>query len=256
MNEHPCIRCHHPVLLEDGHLVYCSHCGAPQIFLSSDLQEQIASDARAYAERNAPAPEQAATGPEKDAPARRRWAFHRAQGGDPSQQAWPLAIEYALLSAGIALALSLLTLILPPVGILAWLWVVSAPILTVGFYNARSREMPPSSGFAARLGLLTGLLVSSGCAVVITLSLVLTRFVFHTGAALDHQFAEAIAQAGANAAARYGAAVQPAMHLLSIPEYRVGMLLWMAAMAFAGYLLVSAVAAGLAGVLLGRRRGV
>ncbi len=248
-----CIRCGQPVTLEDGQLVYCSYCGAPQIFLSEELQEQIRADALPPRTETAPAADieaaeaaDAADGERVPAPP----VPHRTPV--LGESAWPTAVEYALLSGGIALGLDLGAMLFAPLLILAWLWLVSAPILTVGFYGARAPR--PSAAFAARLGLLTGLLVALGSAVVLTVSLLLTRFAFHGAASFDTQFAAAVAQARDNAVARYGNAAEPMLRLLYVPEFRVGFLLWMAGIATAGYLLLATVGAGVAGLLLGRRR--
>lgn len=255
MTEHPCIRCHLPVFLEDGHLVYCSHCGAPQIFLSEDLQSEIEEGLRAYNERSAPAPASTET-PESGETARpQRWS-PLGRRGTPGQQPWPLAVQYALLSAGVALALGLASLLLPPVGLLTILWVVAAPILTVGLFHARSTNPPQESFFAARLGLLTGLLVAFCCALVFTLSLVLTRFVFHDAALLDSQLAASFAQQRAVVLARLGASVQPTVDMFAIPEYRVGLLLSVIGTSAVIYLFLSMLAGGVAGLLLRRKSSV
>ena len=44
------------------------------------------------------------------------------------------------------------------------------------------------------------------------------------------------------------------LRLLGIPEFRVGLLLWMGTVSGGLYLLLSTATAGLAGLLLGRRR--
>ena len=137
------------------------------------------------------------------------------------------------------------------------LWVVSAPVLTVAFFHARSpRPVPPGSGFAARLGLLTGFLTALCCAVVFTLSLVLTRFVFHDAAMLDAQLAASFAQQRTAVLQRLGAGVQPTLDMFAVPEYRVGLLLSMLTTSMAFYLLLSAFTGGVAGLLLRRHRSV
>ena len=252
VTERPCLRCQHPLTLEGGHLVYCGFCGAPQIFLSEELQEQTALEVQRYSERataaQEPAPDSA--GIEGMSPAQRRSLRreHRARQGR-----WPLAVEYALLSSGIALGLDLAGLLFAPLLLLAWLWIFSAPTLTVGFYNTRVRGSQLTAGFAARLGLLTGLLVSVSCTVAFTLNLLLARFVLKNGT-VDTQIADTVAQIRANAQAQYGAASQPMLHLLGVPEFRVGFLLWMGAVAAGLYLLLSTATAGVAGLLLRRRR--
>ncbi len=161
----------------------------------------------------------------------------------------------ALLSAGVALGLGLLSLLIPLLGFLTVLWVLAAPILTVALFNARVRaETHPGSGFTARLGLLTGLLVALCCAAVFTLSLVLTRFVFHDAAMLDAQLAASFAQQRTLVLARLGAGVQPTLDLFAVPEYRVGLLLSVTATSAALYLMLSTLAGGLAGFVLRPRR--
>ena len=251
MNERPCIRCQHLVLLEGGHLVYCSHCGAPQIFLSEELQAEIADQAREYHERNLPR----VAGPETEAPSTaRRWSL---RGSQEDGQPWSRAVQFALLSAAITLGLGVLTLLFAPAVLLLLLWVVSAPMLTVTLYNARAAvDGSATSGFAARLGLLTGLLVAFSCAAVITVQLVFTRFVFHGAGLLDAQLAATFAQQRVLLLQRMGAAAQPTIDMFAIPEFRVGLLLSMFSSIAMFYLFLSTVAAGLAGAVLRRRSNV
>ncbi len=271
IDERPCSRCQHLVPLERGHLVYCSNCGAPQVFLSEELQGQIALEAKRYAERGAEANGTGPDGFSKEREAEngtvtlhaaadttvastnrsRLAALRRGLGAGEGR--WPLAVESALLSSGIALGLSLGGLLFAPLLLLAWLWIVSAPILAVSFYNSRAHRAKVSPSFAARLGLLTGVLVGVSCAAVLVLSLVLGRYVLHN-AVIDGQIALALAQIRTNAQTQYGSAAGPMLHLLTIPEFRAGFLLWVCAVSGALYLLLSAVSAGLTGILLSRRR--
>ena len=94
------------------------------------------------------------------------------------------------------------------------------------------------------------------CAVIFTLSLVLTRFVFHDAGALDAQLAATFAQQRSITLARFGSEVQPTLDLLAAPEYRVGLLLSVVATTSGIYLLLSSLAAAIADVLLRRRRGL
>ncbi len=244
-------------MFDGGQLLYCSNCGAPQIFLSEELQEQTALEVQRYSERATAGPEDPATDlPTEGMSAAERRELRRKRQARDGQ--WPLAVEYALLSGGVALGLDAAGLAFDPILLLAWLWAVSAPILVVGFFNAKSRSAGTQSGltpgFAARLGLLTGLLVAVGCAVVLAADLALSRFVFKNGV-VDKQIAAAIAQLHANAQSQYGStAAAPMFHLLGIPEFRVGLMLWAGAFSAGLYLLVSVTSAGIAGLLLSRRR--
>ena len=257
MNEHSCIRCHHPLTLEAGHLTYCSACGAAQIFLSEELSAQLAEGARAYGERTAAAPAAEAGAIETDTRGRRRRRLHapRVRGGGNADQPWTLAVPYALLAGAVTLGLGVLSLLLPPFSILMLLWVVGAPVLTVGYFNARfTPEGARGAGFAARLGLLTGLIVAFCTAIVFTLSLLLTRYAFHDADLLDTQFASMFDQQRAAVLARVGSSAQPTLDLFLVPEYRVGILLFVLATSAVAYVLLSTFAGGVAGLVLRKRR--
>lgn len=249
MNQRPCIRCHQLVALEDGHLVFCSHCGAPQIFLSEELQDQLTQNTQEYDQKLA-----AAATPDPEAAPTPRWSLRHNQHANAARRPWPLAVDYALLAAAVTLALGLLSILLPPAGALMIVWVLGAPILTVTLFNSRASALAPSgSGFAARLGLLTAVLVALGCAVVFTLSLVLKRYVFHDAALFDAQLSASFAQQRELALQRLGASVQPTLDILTIPEFRVGLMLFGSAAFAALYLFLSTVAAGVTGLVLRRR---
>lgn len=238
-------------------------CGAPQIFLSEELQQQAADENRSYSERAAASLEEPA--PESDAAPLGR--LRRARGRDANR--WPMAVEYALLSSGIALALGAGALVFAPLLLLDWIWIASAPILTVSFYNTRALLRMPAkfevgvrrdtkaggltAGFAARLGLLTGLLILLSSAAVFTLGMVLARFAFHSRE-IDTELGAAFAQVLKTTQAQYGAEAAPIVRMLGIPEFQVGFLLWMVAVSSALYLLLAGVTAGFAGLLLSRRR--
>lgn len=252
MTDRPCIRCHQSVQLDDGHLVYCTHCGAPQIFLSEELQAQIAQGTDEYIQQNAPVPPSS-----PDASPSSRWTGRANRlAADPGRQSWPLGVEYALLAAAATLALGFFSILVPPASALMLLWVLAAPILTVTFHSTRARtSSPATSGFAARLGFLTATLVVLSCAVTFTLSLVLKRFVFHDAALFDAQIAASFAQQRELALQRLGASIQPTLDMLAIPEFRVGLMLSGSAFFAAFYLLLSTVAAGVTGLVVRRRPG-
>lgn len=235
-------------------------CGAPQIFLSEELQQEAADGIRSYSERTAAQAEEAE--PEAGSVPLSRLRQARGQGANR----WPVAVEYALLSSGVALALGTGALLFAPLLLLDWIWIVSAPILTVSFFNTRSqgplksnageqtrRKLPLlTAGFAARLGLLTGLLILVSSAVVFTLGMVVARFALHSHE-IDKELGAAFAQVRTTTQAQYGEAAAPILRMLGIPDFRVGFLLWMVAVSSALYLLLAGITAGFTGFLLGRR---
>lgn len=180
----------------------------------------------------------------------REEAVSSLQTAAPASPAGRTLLRTAGLTGSVAAGLALLSMLLPPVGLLLWLWVVGAPVAALGVYAARHRESAPGAGFGARLGFLSGLAVLLALTIVNTLSLLLTRFAFHNAAPLDAQLGAVFAQVRAATEAQYGAAAAaPLAPLLSVPEFRAGFLLSSMAMFTVGYLLLATLGGAFAGVL-------
>lgn len=165
---------------------------------------------------------------------------------------WPGAIQSAGLAGAVTAVLTLLSFVLPPVGLLSFFWFISAPIVTLGIYSSRFRLTRITTGFGARLGLLTGIAILIATTTLNTIDLVLERFVFHSTADIDTQLATAFTQMHATFGATAGPAAKTALEMLAIPEFRAGILLTTIAMGIAFYLVFSAVAGAFAGYLRSR----
>ena len=234
-----CPRCRHAIAVEDeGSLAFCPFCGAPQVRISQEMLDQIASDREAL--ETAQEAQLSGTAPVPPQPP--------AGAVD-----WPAAVRCAGLAGAIALGLTILAEPLPVVSLLALFWAAGAPVVTLGFYSARARQTVVRPGFGARLGLLSGLAVLSAMAIVNTVTLLLMRFVFHHAAPIDApldafftQMRAQVLQQGANAAA----AGLPG--LLEVPEFRAGLLLTFSGIFAAGYLLFSMAGGAFAGLLRSR----
>jgi hypothetical protein len=231
-----CSRCHTVIHREDeGTLVFCWNCGAPQVQLSEELREQI--------DQQISAQHAAANPPTEPIP----------QPVTPSTAiVWRGAIQYAGLAGAVAAALSLLTFALPAVFLLFFFWFISAPIIVLGVYSSRFRLTRITTGFGARLGLLTGLAILIATTTLNTIGLVLERFIFHSTADIDVQLATLFTQMHATITATPGPAAKAALDMLAIPEFRAGILLAFSATALAFYLAFSATAGAFAGYLRSR----
>jgi hypothetical protein len=231
-----CSRCHTVIHREDeGTLVFCWNCGAPQVQLSEELREQI--------DQQISAQHAAANPPTEPIP----------QPVTPSTAiVWRGAIQYAGLAGAVAATLSLLTFALPAVFLLFFFWFISAPIIVLGVYSSRFRLTRITTGFGARLGLLTGLAILIATTTLNTIGLVLERFIFHSTADIDVQLATLFTQMHATITATPGPAAKAALDMLAIPEFRAGILLAFSATALAFYLAFSATAGAFAGYLRSR----
>jgi hypothetical protein len=220
---------------EEGSLIYCWNCGAPQVELSEDLREQIDQQITA---------QQAATNP---------LAEPVAQPAAPSNAIiWRGAIQCAALAGAVAAVLALLSFALAPITILSFFWFVSAPIIVLGVYSSRFRLTRITTNFGARLGLLTGFAILIATMALNTIDLVLERFAFHSTSEIDTQLANLFTQMRATITATSGPASKGALDMLAVPEFRAGILLLSIAIGFTIYLVFSATAGAFAGYIRSR----
>ncbi|HEV2575951.1 MAG TPA: hypothetical protein VGU25_01960 [Acidobacteriaceae bacterium] len=172
--------------------------------------------------------------------------------GNPDAIAWPAAIRYAVLAGALAAALNLLALAVPPVILLAWFWAIGAPVVVLGIYNSKIRPSRLRAGFGATLGLLCGLAITFGMSVINASGLVLGRFVFHNGPAIDTAVAAAFAQFRTTVQQQGGPAQASLLNWLNIPEDRLGLILITSAVALLIYLGLSALGGAFAALLRSR----
>jgi hypothetical protein len=226
-----CPRCHSVLHVEnEGSLVFCWNCGVPQVRLSEELLEQ--AEHHLAADTNARAAE--------DLPLR------------PTAPVWRGAIQCAGLAGAVAAGLTLLSFALPSVVLLSWLWAIGAPIVVLGVYASRFRLTQITPSFGARLGVLCGLAIMLASITLNTIALLLARFVLHASTKIDTNLAAIFTQLRNNAEAQSGAAALPLLNLLSVPEFRIGLLLSSAALFLMLYLIYSALAGVFAGYLRSR----
>jgi hypothetical protein len=228
-----CSRCHTVLHREDeGTLVFCWNCGTPQVHLSEELRDQIDKQIAVQI-----------AGPVADEP---------TPPLSPSAIVWPGAIQCAGLAGAVAAAFGLLSLILPPVGLLSVFWVVGAPTFVLIIYSGRFRQTRITPSFGARLGVLSALAITFAWLALDTIDLLLRRFVFHTAAPIDLQLSDMFAQLRTNFAAQASPASGPAISMLSIPEFRVGFILLGVAFFVVLYLVFAATAGAVSGYIRSR----
>jgi hypothetical protein len=231
-----CPRCHAVLHREEeGSLVYCWNCGAPQVQLSEELRDQIDQQLSAQHAAANPLAEQL---PQPAAPS--------------NAVVWRGAIQIAGMAGAVAAALALLSFALPPVILLSLFWFMSAPIIALGFYSSRFRKTRITAGFGARLGVLTALAILLVTSTLNTIGLVLERFVFHSTAELDIQVAKLFDQVHANFATQSAQSIKIMTDMLAIPEFRAGILLASIFFGLSLYLVYSATAGAFAGYLRSR----
>ncbi len=238
MTPRTCPRCHATLHTEDAtSLVFCWSCGAPQVTLSEELQDQLAQQQPGAAQ---PPPAEPIA--------------------DPSGVLWSRAIQLAALAGAVIVALAVLMAVFPTLSLLpllALFWGIGAPIVLLGVYCARTPQTRVTTGFGAKLGLLSGLAIAFASVSMETLGTLLARFAFHKGADVDTTlntfFATAQAQTTAQATATADvASMQEFFHWFTVPEFRVGLMLAAGMFFLFFYLFYAALAGAFAGFLRSR----
>ncbi len=226
-----CPRCHNLLTdSQDGTLVFCSYCGAPQVTVSEELLTQ-AQKQRAAVDSGFPAGITASA--------------------HPDAVIWPAALRYAALAGLIAAALTLVAFAVPPIILLAWFWAIGAPVVVLGVYASKLRPAQLRAGFGARLGLLCGIAIAFSMSVINASALVLARYVFHD-TQIDAQLANLFTQMRTSPQLQGNPAQAAVLSYLNVPEYRVGLLLIMSGLALVLYLGLSALGGAFAAVLRSR----
>lgn len=206
---------------DEGTLIFCTHCGAPQVVLSEELLTQVEAQAKAA--------EEGAIGPIMREPASLMWAG---------------AFRCIGLAGIVAAVLAVLSALIPPVAFLTVLWGIISPVVVIGLFQSRFPLVPITTGFGARLGLLTGLAIGTVFTISNAIQLLILRFgTYSRGAEMDALWNGILAQEQTTfATAQLDAFVRFFARAQTIPEFRAGFML--ACIAFGTAILVMIATAG------------
>jgi len=217
---------------DEGTLIFCSHCGAPQVLLSEDLQTQVEMQAAAAADGANPTP----------------------AAPDSRSLVWAGALHCVALAGAVAAGLACISMLLPSVGFLTSLWAVISPVVVIGLFQVRFPLFAITTGFGARLGLLTGLAIATVLSVIFTANALVQRFAAHGMGDFDKQWAAMLVQLQARMVAQYGNDILPLVQKFALPEFRAGFMLSFIACAVAVLLTITTVGGAFAGFVRSRPR--
>jgi hypothetical protein len=222
-----CHRCGGELPESRGESPFCPHCGSPQLFLP-DYEEQTGS-AEADTTGALPPP-------------------------SPQQVEWKTAIRCAVLVAGIAAVLSVVSARVQLVSPLTWLWTVSGSLITLALYQKRRPQAWMDAGIGARIGIVVGLALMACFAVAMAAGGLVARFGLHSMAGFDAQLTQML-----HAQIQKASATTPeppeVVQFLYSPEVKAGMMLAGFAM-LSGFLLVLSAVGGAVGGFLRTRRKI
>lgn len=202
---------------------FCPHCGAPQLELAEEQRINLHAEAATTGELPPP---------------------------HPGTVAWRPVLQAALAVAGIAALLWLIALPLPAIGILCWLWILSGSLVVLESYRRRQPGARIDASVGARIGLVSGLILDAGLALVVSAAGLVARFVTHSLAPIDAQITASMQAQAAQAASTAPADL---LHFFATPEFRAGLLLAVLLFCALVLLILSTLSGALAGMLAPRR---
>jgi hypothetical protein len=226
-----CHRCGGELPAGSGESPFCPHCGSPQLTLSLENQS-------------------AETGGE---------AGSAAEGGattgilpppSPRQVDWKTAIRCAAAVAAIGALLSLGSMRLEVLSPISFLWVMSASLITLGFYQRQRPAAWVDVRIGARIGLVVGLCLAVGLGAAMAGWGLVARFVLHSMGSFDAQIAEQVQQSIQKSTTPVPSELTG---FVKSPEFRAGIMLAGFAMVSVFLLALSTLGGAFAGLLRMRR---
>ena len=222
-----CHRCGGELSASVGDSPFCPHCGSPQIYLQ-DYEEQNNGS------------EKSTTG--------------AAPPPSPQQVEWKTAIRCALLVAGVAAVLSVVSAKVQLVSPISWLWTISGSMITLALYQKRRPLAWMDAGVGARIGVVVGLALVTCLAVAMAGAGLVARYGLHSMAGFDAELTQ-IMHVGYEKTVAMSPAPPEFQRLFFSPEFRAGYVLAMLGVT-AGILLILSTVGGAVGGFMRMRRKV
>jgi hypothetical protein len=220
-----CHRCGGELPARDGQSPFCPHCGSPQIYLQD------------YEQQSGEAETTGAVPPPR-----------------PQQVEWKTAIRCAVLVAGVAAVLSLVSQKVQMIALLSLLWTMSGSLITLALYQRRCPLAWMDAGVGARIGLVVGLALVACLGASWGVEGMIARYGLHSMAGKDAELAQFFHSQFEKTSA---IAPQPpeVERLWHSPEFRAGMMLAGFGM-ISGILLILSTVGGAVGGFMRMQRKV
>jgi hypothetical protein len=227
-----CHRCGAELPADSGESPFCPHCGTPQLFLAIENQS-------------------VETGGEPPIGADGKASTGALPPPLPRQVEWKTAIRCAAAVAGIAAVLSVVAMRVDALSLLSFLWIMSASLITMGFYQKRRPAAWMDMKVGAHIGVVVGICLAVELGLAMTGAGLVARFVLHSMGNFDTQMTAQLQEAVRKSATP----VPPQMlGFVASPEFRGGMMLGLFVFFSAILLVVSTLGGAFAGLLRMRRK--
>jgi len=235
-----CHRCGGELPEKSGESPFCPQCGAPQLNLVLENQSVQTNGEAADAEPGA------ASAVAMPPPS-------------PRQVEWKTAIRCAAVVAAVGAALSVGAIRLDVLSKVSFLWIVSASLITLGFYQKRRPAAWMDVRVGARIGVVVGVCLALELGIALAGAGLVARFGMHAMGNFDAQMADIAAQL--QKVIQQKSLQQPNtpmpdgwMEFLGTPEFRGGYALFCFAFVSVGLVVMSVLGGAFAGLLRMRRR--
>lgn len=231
-----CHRCGGDLPAGSGESPFCPHCGTPQLFLALENQS-------------------AATGGEVVPGAGS--STGTLPPPRPRLVEWKTAIRCAAGVGAVGSALSLIALRVDVLSPVSLVWMLSASLITMGFYQKRRPAALMDVRIGARIGVVVGMFLALELGVAMAGAGLVRRFVLHSMGDFDMQMAAQI-QVLLKTMQEQQKTPVPAelLRLFNSPEFRAGSMLASFGFLAVGLLVLSTLGGAFAGLLRMRRRQV
>jgi hypothetical protein len=230
-----CHRCGEDLPAGSGESPFCPHCGTPQLTLSIENQSvETGGDPPPGPDG---LPSTGATPPPL-----------------PQQVDWKMAIRCAVAVAGIGSVLKLAALAWDVLSPVSFVWMVSAPLITLGLYQKRRPAAWIDARVGTRIGLLAGLCLAIGIAIAMSGWGLVERFGLHAMGGFDTTLTGQITDGLTRSQQMLSTPVDPRVAALEqTPEFHAGFVMASGALGAVMLLAISAVGGAFAGMLRMRR---
>jgi hypothetical protein len=168
---------------------------------------------------------------------------------------WKTAIRCATAVAGVGAVLSLGSIQVSLLSSVSFLWIMSASLITLGFYQKRRPAAWMDVRVGARIGVVVGVCLALELGIALAGAGLVARFGLHAMGSFDAQMAQVQLQTVHKAMQQQPNAQLPAwwVGFVNSPEMRAGMMLTVFAFLSAGLVVLSTLGGAFAGLLRMRR---
>jgi hypothetical protein len=163
---------------------------------------------------------------------------------------WKTAIRCAAAVAAVGAVLSVGSIRVDMLSSVSLLWIMSASLITLGFYQKRRPAAWMDVRVGARIGVVVGVCLALELGIAMAGAGLVARFGLHAMASFDSQMATQVQKAIQQSSTPVPAEM---MGLLGSPEFRGGMILAGLAFVAAGLVVLSTLGGAFAGLLRMRR---